>query len=360
MEILFTQKIDKTYSEKFMLEKKRFGIVGTGVIASFHIKALQQIEEVEITSICDINEEQAKKYGEEFNLPWTTNYDEMLKDPNIDIIDITVPSGLHADLGIKAAEAGKNVIVEKPIDITLQKADALINACKNNSVTLGVISQMRFFDSLLKVYKIVESGKLGEIIQGDAYVKWYRSEEYYKSGGWRGTKKLDGGGAYMNQGVHFVDIILSIMGSVKTVTAKVKTAVRDIEVEDLGMAMIEYQSGAFGVIQASTAIYPGSPGRFELLGTKGTLIFEGDEIKTLEIEGEESIDADSVIQGSASNPLNVDILPYVREFTDILEAIKEKREPKVNGAEARKALEVILAIYKSSELNETVELPIKV
>jgi len=344
-----------------MSEKKiRFGIVGTGVIASFHIKALQQLKEVEIVALCDVNEENAKKYGEEFNLYWTTDYTEMLNDSSIDVVDITVPSGLHADLGIKAAEAGKNVIVEKPIDVLLEKADALIEACKKNNVTLGVISQMRFFDSVMKVYEIVKSGKLGKIIQGDAYVKWYRSEEYYKSGGWRGTKKLDGGGAFMNQGVHFVDMILSIMGPVKTVTGKIKTAVRNIEVEDLGMAMLEYQSGAFGVIQASTAIYPGSPGRFELLGTRGTLIFEGDDIKTLEIEGEESFDTDSVIQGSASNPLNVDILPYVREFKDILEAIKEKREPKVSGAEARKALEVILAIYKSSELNETVELPLKV
>lgn len=342
-----------------MLEKKRFGIVGTGVIASFHIKALQEIEGVEVASICDINEAQAKKYGEEFNLPWTTDYDEMLNDSSIDVIDITVPSGLHADLGIKAAEAGKNVIVEKPIDITLEKADALINTCKKNNVTLGVISQMRFFDSIQKVYEIVESGKLGKIIQGDAYVKWFRSEEYYKSGGWRGTKKLDGGGAYMNQGVHFVDLILSIMGQVKTVTGKVQTAVRDIEVEDLGMAMIEYQSGSYGVIQASTAIYPGSPGRFELLGTKGTLIFEGDDIKTLEIEGEESYDKDAAIKGSSSNPLNVDILPYVREFTDILQAIEENREPKVSGTEARKALEVILAIYKSSELNKTIELPLR-
>ncbi len=344
-----------------MSEKKiRFGIVGTGVIASFHIKALQQLKEVEIVALCDVNEENAKKYAEEFNLNWTTDYTEMLNDSSIDVVDITVPSGLHADLGIKAAEAGKNVIVEKPIDVLLEKADALIEACKKNNVTLGVISQMRFFDSVMKVYEIVKSGKLGKIIQGDAYVKWYRSEEYYKSGGWRGTKKLDGGGAFMNQGVHFVDMILSIMGPVKTVTGKIKTAVRNIEVEDLGMAMLEYQSGAFGVIQASTAIYPGSPGRFELLGTRGTLIFEGDDIKTLEIEGEESFDTDSVIQGSASNPLNVDILPYVREFKDILEAIKEKREPKVSGAEARKALEVILAIYKSSELNETVELPLKV
>jgi len=343
-----------------MSEKKRFGIVGTGVVATFHIQALQQMDGVEIASICDIKEEQAKQYGEEYNLAWTTDYDAMLKDPTIDVIDITVPSGLHADLGIKAAEAGKNVIVEKPIDILLEKADALINACKNNNVTLGVISQVRFFDSVMKVYEIVKSGKLGKIIQGDAYVKWYRSEEYYKSGGWRGTKKLDGGGAFMNQGVHFVDLILSIMGEVKTVTGRVKTAARDIEVEDLGMALIEYSSGAFGVIQASTAIYPGSPGRLELLGTKGTLIFEGADIKSLEIEGEESIDNVESEKGSSSNPLNVDVQPYVREFTDIIEAINEKREPKVSGAEARKALEVILAIYKSSELNETVELPLKV
>ncbi len=336
----------------------RFAIVGTGVISAFHIKAFQEIKEIELISICDIVEEKAKKQGEKFNIPWTTNYDEMLANPDIDVIDIVVPSGLHADLGIKAAQAGKHVIVEKPIDVTLEKADALINACKKAGVTLGVISQMRFYDSVQKVYEIINSGKLGTIIQGDAYVKWYRSEEYYRSGGWRGTKKLDGGGAFMNQGVHFVDFLLSIMGPVDSVVAKVKTTARDIEVEDIGMAMLEFHSGAYGVIQASTAMYPGLPARVDIHGTRGTLIFEGDDIKFLDVEGEEPYSKDESKKDGASNPLDIEITPYVREFRDILAAIQEKREPRVSGPVARKALELILAIYKSSELNKPVNLPL--
>ena len=338
--------------------KMRFAIVGTGVISAFHIQALQSMDEVEVAAVCDVVEEKAKKQGEKFNVAWTTNYDEMLLNPEIDVIDVVVPSGLHADIGIKAAKAGKHVIVEKPIDVTLEKADALISACKNAGVTLAVISQMRFYDSVQKLYEVINSGKLGEIIQGDAYVKWFRSEEYYRSGGWRGTRELDGGGAYMNQGVHFVDMLLSIMGPAKSVIGKVKTAARDIEVEDLGMAMIEFQSGAYGVIQASTAMYPGLPARIEIHGTKGTLIFEGDDIKLIEIEGEEPYRMEAGSKDGASNPLDIDVTPYVREFEDVLGAIKEKREPRVSGPEARKALELILAIYKSSELKKEVSLPL--
>ncbi len=342
-----------------MTKKINFGIVGTGVIASHHIKALQQIDEVDIITICDINEQQAKKYGEEFNLTWTTDYDEMLANPNIDVVDVVVPSGLHAELGIKAANAGKNVVVEKPIDITLQKADALINTCKTNNVTLGIISQLRFYDSMLKVYDIINSGKMGKIIQGDAYIKWYRSEEYYRSGGWRGTKSMDGGGAFMNQGIHYVDLLLSIMGNVKNVIGKVKTAARAIEVEDIGMAMVEFESGAYGVLQASTAMYPGLPARFEIHGTKGTIIYEGESIKFVHFEGEEEYKEDKINAKGAANPMNIDVTPYVREYKDIIAAIKEKREPKVNGKEARKALELVLAIYKSSEENVPIKLPLE-
>jgi len=344
-----------------MVNKKLgFGIVGTGVISSFHIKALQQMDGVEVVSVCDVDENKAKKTAKEFNVSWATDYDAMLKNPAIDVVNVTVPSGLHADLGVKAAEAGKNVIVEKPIDITLQKADALIEACKKANVTFAVISQLRFYDSVLKVYDIVKSGRLGQIIQGDAYIKWYRSEEYYRSGGWRGTKKLDGGGAFMNQGVHFVDLLLSVMGPVKSVTAKVKTAARDIEVEDLGMAMLEFESGAYGVIQASTAVYPGFPARLEILGTKGSVIFEGEDIKFIGIEGEEAYSKNESKKDGASDPLDIEVIPYVREFTDVIDAIREKREPKVSGQEARKALELILAIYKSSGLNQTIQLPLPV
>lgn len=338
--------------------KYRFGIVGTGVISEFHIKALQQMEEAELVTICDIVEEKAKKYGEAYKIKWTANYEEMISDPNIDVVSVVVPSGLHADLGVKAANAGKHVIVEKPIDISLEKADILINACRKKNVTLGVISQLRYLESMQKVYDIVESGKLGKILQGDAYIKWYRSDEYYSSGGWRGTKKMDGGGACMNQGVHFVDLLLSVMGPVKSVVGKVKTAARKIEVEDLGMAMIEFESGAYGVIQASTAMYPGFPARFEINGTKGTIVFENNYIKFMHLEGEEPYNKKEGKKGGFSDPKNIDVSPYISEYKDIIGAITEKREPKVSGVEARKALELILAIYKSSEINKAIELPL--
>jgi len=343
-----------------MINKKLgFGVVGAGVISSFHIRALQRMDDVEVVSVCDIKEDKVKKIADEFNLNWTTDYDAMLRDPRIDVVNVTVPSGLHATLGIKAAAARKHVIIEKPIDINLQKADALIDTCKKNNVTLAVISQMRYYDSVLKLYDIVTSGKLGKIIQGDAYIKWYRSEEYYRSGEWRGTRKLDGGGAFMNQGVHYVDLLLSVMGPVEAVTAKVKTAARDIEVEDLGIAMLEFKSGALGVIEATTAAYPGLPARVDILGTKGTIIFEGEDIKFVHVEGEQEFRKNESKKDGASDPLDIEVTPYIREFTDVIAAIREKRKPKVSGEEARRALELILAIYKSSEQKKTIKLPLK-
>jgi len=330
------------------------GIIGAGNVAISHVLGWQQTDGAAPLAVCRRDETKVKEFANKFNLEWTTVYQELLTRDDINVVDILLPSGLHAECGIAAAEAGKHVIVEKPIDVTLQKADNLIAACQENGVTLGVISQYRFMDGMLKMYKILADGKLGQLIQGDAYIKWFRPQSYYDSGAWRGTWKLDGGGPFMNQGIHFIDLLLSAMGPVKSVYAKTKTLAHNIEVEDIGVAMLEFQNGAYGVIEASTATFPGMPARLDIHGTKGTLSIEGDKMVFLHIDGKDSESDTDVDKGGASNPLDINVRPFVRQFTDIVEAIQTGRQPIVNGDVARKPLELILAIYESSKSGKEV------
>jgi len=339
-----------------MSSKLKCAIIGAGNIAAHHLKAWQETEKVDVVGICRRDEQKAKAFAEQHNIQYTTDYQDYFNNPDIDIIDIVLPSGLHADIGIQAAEAGKHVIVEKPIDVTLEKADALIDACKENNVTLSVISQYRYMDGMLKMYDVLEQGKLGKLIQGDAYIKWFRPQAYYDSGAWRGTWALDGGGPFMNQGIHFIDLLLSAMGPVKSVYAKTQTLAHDIEVEDNGVALVEFQSGALGVIEASTAAFPGLPAKLDIHGTKGTLSIEGDKLAFMQIEGEEAQTEDEMSNAGASDPLNIDVTPFVRQFQNILTAIENNTEPMVSGAVARKPLELILALYESAQTGKPVEL----
>ncbi|NOY76678.1 MAG: Gfo/Idh/MocA family oxidoreductase [Calditrichaeota bacterium] len=333
-----------------------FAIVGAGAVASHHLSALSQVPGAEIRSIVRRNAEKAREMAGKFHVNWTTRIEDVLEDPEIDVIDITLPSGLHADVGILAAQAGKHVVVEKPIDITLEKADALIEACEKQGVTLAVISQNRFTDDMLKLSDILKAGQLGQLIEGDAFVKWYRPQSYYDSGVWRGTWALDGGGAFMNQGIHFVDLLLSVMGPVATVSARTKTVAHRIEVEDLGVAMLEFKNGALGVIQASTAMYPGLPARLDIHGTRGTAIFEGNSLSFLHVEGLAPFLKERVDKGGAAAPMAISVTPFVREFEDIVSAIRDHRQPKVNGQEARRALQLVLAIYESSRTGKLIRL----
>lgn len=339
-----------------MKESLGVALIGTGVIAPYHLKAYQTIERTRVIAVCDADPAKAQAFAQEHRLSRHDRLPNALADPNIDIIDIAVPSGLHADIGIAAARAGKHVMVEKPIDITLAKADALIVACRENGVTLGVISQNRFLPSVQKVYRAVESGELGTLLQGDAAIKWYRSQAYYNSGAWRGTWELDGGGAFMNQGIHFIDLLLSVMGPVKWLQARCKTAAHRIAVEDIGMVLVEFASGAYGVIQASTAFYPGLPARLEIHGTRGSARIEGERLAFLQIEGQPPQKDSEVAVGGASDPKAIDATLFVHQYRDFISAIDEGRDPVVSGTVARRPLQLILAIYESARCGKAIEM----
>ena len=200
------------------MDKIRFGIVGCGVISSWHAKAVTAAEDAELVACCDIIPERAEKLAGEFNAPKVyTDYCEMMDSGEVDAVCVCTPSGMHGDVTIAAAERGKHVMCEKPIDIKLARIDEMIAARKKNKVKLGVIFQRRTSPLWHKVKKTIDEGRLGKMVLGDAYLKYFRSQEYYDSGDWRGTWELDGGGALMNQGVHLIDILRWIMGPVETI-----------------------------------------------------------------------------------------------------------------------------------------------
>ena len=233
----------------------------------------------------------------------------------------------------------------------------MINACQKANVKLAVIFQNRFGAAVQKLRKAVQEGQLGKLILGDAYIKWHRTQEYYDTGGWRGTIKGDGGGALINQSIHTIDLLQWIMGPVKSVYGKVGTFTHKIEGEDLGLALLTFENGAMGVIEGSTSIYPGFPERLEIHGEKGTIILEGGKIKTWEMQGvkqelEELLTNEK--SGGASDPMAISIDGHLAQYRDFIDAIENDREPMVNGIEGRKSLEIVRAIYQSSREGITI------
>jgi len=336
-----------------------FGIIGMGNGAAIHAKCIQQIENCQLIAVCSRSEAKAKKAAQEYGVPHYTNFVELINRDDIDAISICTPSGMHLEPALAAAQAGKHIIVEKPIEITLERADQIINACQTAKVKLAAIFQHRFEEAVQQLRRAVQQGQLGKLILGAAYVKWHRTQEYYDTGGWRGTLKGDGGGALINQSIHTIDLLQWIMGHVKTVIGKVATFTHRIEGEDLGLALLNFENGAMGVIEGSTSIYPGFPERLEIHGEKGTVILEGGEVKTWEIQGKKEQSEEFALKektGGASDPMAISIEGHLSQYRDFVNAIHEDREPLVNGIEGRKALEIVLAIYQSSREERTVSL----
>ena len=333
-------------------------IVGCGVIGPWHATASDNVEESYLAAVCDVVEDKAKALAEERGVAKVyTDYQDMLKDDEIDIIHVCTPSGMHSDMAVAAAQAGKHVLCEKPMDITLGKADAMIQAADDAGIKMGVIFQRRTYKTTQIAREVVQSGRLGKMVLGDCYQKYYRSPDYYLSGEWRGTWELDGGGALMNQGVHGIDAIRYIMGKPKMLFARADHLVRDIEVEDTACAVIEWECGAFGVIQGTTSVTPGQSCRLALHGEKGTIELTDKKFVTWKIEGEEegAPDMDEGDSGdTASDPKALSASGHITQLTDLIQAIKEDRPPMCDGREGRGALEIILAIYESSKTGKPV------
>ncbi len=344
-----------------------FGIVGCGMIANFHAKAIENIRNAKLVGCFDMIPQAVDRYASEQGCAGYHNLDEMLANPEVDVVTICTPSGAHMDPAVAAAKAGKHVIVEKPLEITLKRCDRVIKACEDNKVQLGTIMPSRFSPANIELKNAIQKGRFGKLTLGDTYVKWWRSQEYYDSGGWRGTWKLDGGGAYMNQAIHNVDLLYWFMGDVAEVAGVTGTLAHErIEVEDVGAACVRFKSGALGVLEATTSAFPGLLKRTEIHGTSGSAIVEQDNIKLWSFAKEIKRDAEvrekystKAGTGGAADPKAIDFTGHMLQFKDFLKALDKGEKPLVDGYEGRKSVEIILAIYKSSWTGRRVELPLK-
>jgi UDP-N-acetyl-2-amino-2-deoxyglucuronate dehydrogenase len=335
----------------------RVGFIGTGAISHKHVAAYRNIG-YEVTVCTDVNEPAGRKFAEQYGAEFVPTYQEVCRHPKVDYVDLcTFPDFRLQPLEVCAA-AKKHIQVQKPIATNLETARAMIETARKAGIELGVVSQHRFDDASLFLSKAISEGRLGKIIQADAYVKWYRSAEYY-SRPIKGSGAVEGGGALINQAVHQVDLLLWLAGPVRQVFGQWQLgALHKIESEDVVSALMRYSNGAMGVIQASTAMWPGYTERIELHGTKGTAVISGDKLTAWDVQddkGEVPPLVKSVLSG-ASDPMAIPLEPFERQFRDFGDAIRTGRKPLVSGEEGYRALEFVLAVYQSCREGRAIQL----
>ena len=328
------------------MDKVKFAAIGCGNIFEYHAAAIGAIEGAEFVAICDANREALARASQLCpSAALFEDYKTMLEESGADVVNILTPPAFHAALGVEAANRGKHVIVEKPIDISLEAADGLIEACHKNGVKLGCIFQNRFLDDILALTEAVDGGALGKLNFGGSYTKWWRDQAYFDSRKARGSLRADGGGVLINQAIHDIDLLLSFMGPVREVYGHVASrAHRDIGVEDTAAAALVFQSGAIGVIEGHTGAYPGFGSRIDLYGENGTAVVEDNRIAVWEMKDKAPKPEARVSAGT----------PHQRQIEDFIRAVKDGGEPLVTGETARRAVEVILAIYGSDRTGRPV------
>jgi UDP-N-acetyl-2-amino-2-deoxyglucuronate dehydrogenase len=337
-----------------------FGIIGVGMIAEFHAQAIHAIEGAHLVASYSRNDSSLTEFAQRHGGGTYTDIGEFLARDDLDIVAICSPSGAHLEPCLAAAAAGKHVICEKPLEVTTARVDAMIDACDAAGVMLAGIFPRRFNPSTSHLKHAIDQGRFGKIAMVEASVKWWRTQAYYDSGDWRGTWALDGGGALMNQGIHTIDLLLHLMGDVQSVRAETGlVAHAGIEVEDTAIAMLTFTNGTMGVIQGSTACWSatGHPAEIHIMGSGGSAIMADNRFRVWEFQN--AIPEDSAIRetfgaqdgdagAGAADPGAIDFKWHQRNFEDALAALQRGEAPRVNGAEARRAVALIRAIYDSA------------
>lgn len=354
----------------------RFGILGCGVIGPHHAKAIAGLDGAELVAVADVVPEQAKKLADEYGCAWYKSLPDLLSGADLDAVCLCTPSGMHAEEAVAVMEAGKGVVIEKPIDIKLEAVDRLLEVQRATGGKVAVVSQHRFDPATRAVREAVDSGRFGRLTSGSAEVRWWRSQSYYDSGGWRGTWALDGGGVLINQAIHSIDLLQWLMGSVVEVTAYTELLAHErIEVEDTAVAILRFASGAVGTIVATTAAYPGLTARIVLHGDRGSAVIDDDKLDYFHVagDGQESADygaggggnqAEKVMEqyggtasslGAGADPGSLS-MAHRDQIQDFIEAVREDREPSINAEEGRKPLAIIRGIYESSQTGRPVRI----
>lgn len=341
-----------------------FGIVGIGVISVTHAAALAALDDACLVACFNKNMEKAQKWADAHDCKAYDDYAAMLADPDIDAVCICTPSGSHLEPALQAIRAGKHVLIEKPMEITEERVQALTDEAKKYNVVICGIFQSRFMDAAKLLKSAIDEGRFGTLTLADAQFKWFRKQEYYDSGAWRGTWDIDGGGVFMQQGIHAIDLLIYLMGDAEEVSAYTATRAHErIEVEDVAVATVRFKSGALGIIEGTTGAYPGSLKRIEICGSRGQVVLEEDSITKWEFmdarpEDEEIRQkfASATSVGGANDPAAISCMGHIREIQDFINAIRTGTAPSVTGEEAIRAVHLIRSVYESAQTGKSVKL----
>lgn len=337
------------------MEQVRFAIIGCGVIAEFHATAIERIPGAVLVGVCSGSRQSAERFTATRPVRIFDSLDELFASSEVDAVCICTPSGQHTEQAVAAMRAGKHVVVEKPMSLSLVDADRIIDTARETGVKVCVISQFRFSAAVQEVRRALDAGAFGKVVSGSLQMKYFRSHEYYASGKWRGTWALDGGGCLMNQGIHGVDVFRYLMGPVSALTALTRTQTRHIEVEDSAVAILEFQNGALGTLEGSTTCCPGYPRRIEICGDAGSIVLEEDSIMRWDLPipcklpvGKEAKNV------AASDPKAINVEGHVRQIHNLVDAVLGGAPLIADAATGRPPLEIILAVYESSRTGKTV------
>ncbi len=331
-------------------------------MSAFHAKAVNAIEDARLIGFVDVVKEKARRRAEEFGGQAYDDVRRLLERKDVHVVTICTPNGLHEEIALAAAAAGKHIIVEKPPELTLERTDRIIAACRRAGVKCSTVLQSRFRVPMAALKRTLESGALGKVLVGDVTMKWFRTDAYYQRDAWRGTKSLEGG-MFMHLAFHYIDLLRWFMGPVKSVLAKTARLLHHaIETEDTGMAILEFASGAVGIVEASTAAKPGRDVRLELHGERGSVQIEGERVQQWWIDGREDEEAKARLSREAptasGSETAFDWEEHRLQILDVIDAIRNNRDPAVTGEDGRNALEIVLAIYRSAETGCEVTLPL--
>lgn len=338
----------------------RIALVGCGRISGNHVDAIARIDGLEVVAACDDDAERARATAEPLGIPWFTSYEKMLAEVPCEVVAISTPSGLHPVQGVLAARAGRHVVTEKPMAISLRGADDLVQACDAARVHLFVVKQNRLNAAVQMLKSAVDKGRFGRLYLANCTVRWSRPQEYYDQAPWRGTWEFDGG-AFMNQASHYVDLVQWVMGPVESVMAKTATLARRIETEDTGVAIMRFRSGALGVIEVTMLTFPQNmEGSITLLGEKGTVKIGGTAVNKVEHwTFADSEPEDEIARALDSNPPNVYGYGHEGYYRNVLAVLRGDAKAETDGRAGRKSLELILGIYESAKTGREVPLPLK-